>query len=489
MSFRRRIALLAGLAVAVAILLASTLAYLTVRGQLLNQVDDSLSARAEQFARRGPLGAGPGQPGGRGRGRFRDGPRGFDGPPRRRGGFDFYEQVVAADGSAVSLEADDASLPVDAATRAVAEGSSGPRLTNATVGSQRVRVLTSPLPGGAVQLGRSLAEVDAVLARTRWILLLVACGGVALAALLGRLVAGRAIEPLRRLTATAEHVAQTQDLDRRMDVGGRDEIGRLAQSFDEMLDALQESMTALDASVRSKARLIGDASHELRTPLTSLRTNVEVLQQNPDLDPERRRVLLDRTSAQAEELTSLMNDVIELARGDEPEPGHETIRLDELVDEAIERTERHAPAQAFTAELDDTTVIGSPGRLARAVNNLLDNAVRWNAPGEPIDVRLDRGRLTVRDHGPGFPPEELDQVFDRFFRGAHAREESGSGLGLAIVRQVAESHRGRVEASNAPGGGAELRLELPPVEARPQRASAPAAAGALEVRHGPAQGP
>ena len=283
-----------------------------------------------------------------------------------------------------------------------------------------------------------------------------ALGGVAVAALLGRLVAGSAVAPLRRLTAAAEHVAETQDLSQRIDARGSDEISRLALRFNEMLDALCRAPCARSASS------IADASHELRTPVTSLRTNIEVLQRYPDLEPGRRAALLDRATAQAEELSVLMNDLIDLARGDEPEEEREPVRLDELVEEAVERAWRHAAHQRFDVDLAEATMLGSPRRLARAVNNLLDNAVAFSPDGAPIVVRLrDDGTLTVRDHGPGFADGEIEHVFDRFFRGAHTRERSGSGLGLAIVRQVAASHGGTATAAAAPGGGALLTLRLP----------------------------
>jgi two-component system, OmpR family, sensor histidine kinase MprB len=293
-----------------------------------------------------------------------------------------------------------------------------------------------------------------VMSRVRLILILVACGGVALAALLGRLVAGRAIAPLRGLARTAERVAETRDLGHRIEVVSDDEIGRLAVRFNAMLDVVE-------AAMRSQRQLIADASHELRTPVTSLRTNLEILQANPDLPPERRAALIDRAEAQSRELTALMNDVIQLARWRRPASEREPVRLDELVEEALARASRHAPAQRFDADLDETTVSAAPAQLARAVNNLLDNAARWNAPGAPIELTLRDGELTVRDHGPGFDAAELDHVFDRFFRGAGARGRSGSGLGLAIARQVAEAHGGTIEARNAPGGGALLALRLP----------------------------
>ena len=465
MTFRRRIALLAGLAVAVAIVLASALAYTAIGAELRGQVDDSLDERAGAFRERagrmrGVLGRGPGGPpdGGLPRGHGGDpGPGVVLGarPPRRRGGADFYEQFVAPDGSVRSFEDDDDALPVDERVRSVAGGQTAEFTADVTVGDDEVRMLVVGLPGGgAVQIARSLAETEDLLDRVRLILFLVALGGVAGAALLGRFVAGRAIEPLQQLTATAERVAETRDLSERIEAGGGDEIGRLAARFNDMLGALEESM-------RSQRQLIADASHELRTPVTSLRTNIETLLANPDLPADRRADLLGRATAQSEELTTLMNDVIELARGDRPEEGFEPLRLDELVEEAVDRARRNAPGQEFRVDLTEATVVGSPSRLARAINNLLDNAAKWNEPGRPIDVRMRDAELVIRDRGPGFDPAELPHVFDRFFRGGRSRERAGSGLGLAIVRQVAESHSGTVFAANAPDGGAVLTLRLP----------------------------
>ncbi len=318
----------------------------------------------------------------------------------------------------------------------------------------------------AVAFGRSLSEVDQVLHRLRLIFALAGLAGIALAAALGRLLAGRATAPLGRLTEAAEHVARTRDLASRIDAAGTDEIASLATSFNAMLDALEKSVDELDASVRAQRQLVADASHELRTPITSLRTNIEILRTRGDeLEESRKLELLDTVVVQTEELTVLMNDVIELARGDQPTAGHEPLRMDEIVGEALERATRHAPDQEFVSDLDETIVLGASSRLSRAVNNLLDNAAKWNTPGRPVEVVLHDGVLRVRDHGPGIPEDELPQVFDRFFRGAQSRERSGSGLGLAIVRQVAEDHGGGVTAAHAEGGGSVFELRLPVVAA------------------------
>jgi two-component system sensor histidine kinase MprB len=311
--------------------------------------------------------------------------------------------------------------------------------------------------------------VDSLLSRLRLILGLVVIGGIAFAALLGRLVAGAAVQPLKRLTGATEHVALTQDLSQRIQPSGDDELGRLATSFNAMLDALEHSMSALDASVHAQRQLVADASHELRTPITSVRTNIEILQQQgQDMDPQDSRRLLSEVVEQIEELTLLMNDLIDLARGEEPRADAEDLRLDLLVAEVVERARRHAPATPLQAELEPTLVTGVPARLERAIGNLIDNAIKYSPPGEPVQVRLHDAALTVRDHGPGIAAEDLPYLFDRFYRGAEARGRSGSGLGLAIVRQVASQQGGSVTAEQAPGGGTLMRLLLPGAEAVPE---------------------
>jgi two-component system, OmpR family, sensor histidine kinase MprB len=277
-------------------------------------------------------------------------------------------------------------------------------------------------------------------------------------------VAGAAVLPLTRLTQATEHVALTQDLSGRIEPVGEDEIGRLATSFNAMLDALEQSMGALDASVHAQRQLVADASHELRTPVTSLRTNIEILQQAEDMDAGERRRLLNDVVEQIEELTLLMNDLIDLARGEEPRADAEDMRLDLVVAEVVDRARKHSPATPLHVRLEATVVAGVPARLQRAVSNLIDNAVKYSPPGEPVEIALHGQELTVRDHGPGIAAEDLPHVFDRFYRGAEARGRPGSGLGLAIVRQVAGQQGGSVAAERAAGGGTLMRLRLPGAE-------------------------
>jgi len=372
-----------------------------------------------------------------------------------------YQQVVDSSGHILFRTVNSETLPVSPAVRALAAHGGAPLFSNATVLNTHLRVLSEPAgQGRVVQLAQPLTDVDNLLGRLRLILVLIDAGGIALAALLGMFVAGAALTPIKRLMLASEHVTETQDLSRRITPTGEDEIGRLAESYNGMLDALERSMDALDASVNAQRQLVADASHELRTPITSVRTNVEILLQAGDLDAAERQRLLYDVIEQIEELTLLINDLIELARGEEPHDRSDDVRLDLMVADAIVRARRHSPDAAISAELDETLILGAPARLDRAINNLLDNAVKFSPPGAPIEVTLHDGELCVRDHGPGFAPEDLPHVFDRFYRGAEARGRPGSGLGLAIVQQVASAHGGTITAEAAPGGGALMRLRL-----------------------------
>jgi two-component system sensor histidine kinase MprB len=517
MSFRRRITLASAAAVAIAVVLASALTYLLAAHQLRGQVDEQLrnrsgglrfianaapglSGRDERFlagvltssGRRklleadrkagAPLGllisppAPTPLPGDRGRAS----PPTGNGPILALQGNPFgnlsphpdqvrgYQQLIDSSGKILFRSSSSITLPIDAAARRLAAKGGKPNFGDALADGIHLRILTEALrPGYAVQLAQPLTSVDHLLRHLRLILALLDIGGIALAALLGRLVAGAAVAPVKRLTQATEHVTRTQDLSKRIEPAGEDEIGRLAESFNAMLDALQRSMAALDASVHAQRQLVADASHELRTPVTSLRTNIEILGQEPDMGVEERQRMLDDVVEQIEELTLLMNDLIELGRGEQPRAGAEDVRLDLVVEEAIERARRHSPETPFHVELDPVVLTGAPARLSRAVNNLIDNAVNYSPPGSPVEVALHGTELTVRDHGPGISSADLPHVFDRFYRGAEARGRPGSGLGLAIVRHVAEQHGGSVSAQPAAGGGALMRLRLPdagPVE-------------------------
>ena len=444
MSFRKRLALATAAAVAVAVLLAAAISYVAVRANLYGEIDDSLQGRADlitrlPFVADRTLQITPGSlP---------------EIPAPELGGVAGYVQVVGADGTVWRPSGATIALPISDETRAVATGADDSFLSTATVSGIKVRILTTPVfQDSALQLARPLTETDSTLRNLAFILIGVAAGGICLAAVLGALVARTAMTPLRRLREATHHVISTHDLSRRIEPTGNDELGRLAGDFNEMMDTLEESE-------RAQRQLVADASHELRTPLTSLRTNIEVMGKNT-LPAGEQAALLSDVESQLQELTILVGDLVDLARGAERDATHEDVRLDLLVSDAVERARRHAPQVSFATEVEPSVVEGSPDRLDRAVANMLDNAAKWSRDGQEIAVTVRGGSVVVRDHGPGIPEADLPFVFDRFYRAPSARGLPGSGLGLAIVRQVAESHGGSVSARNAPDGGAELRLTL-----------------------------
>jgi two-component system sensor histidine kinase MprB len=447
-TFRRRLVLACALAVAVAVALASSITYVVVGNRLRSQIDQALTARvADVGIHLGPTGAVQ-----------------ITLPPDPLGGASAYAQAVNGRGVAVAPGNAPPALPVTPRTVRVALGVEPNYFSDEVVAGIHVRVLTVNIAEGlAVEIARPLDEVDATLGRLRLILLLVSLGGLVSAAVLGWAVTRASLRPVRRLTEAAEHVTATGDLTERIDVEGDDEIARLGASFNAMMAALEESL-------RTQRQLVADASHELRTPLTTLRTNVEVLARADRLPESDRQALLSDVVAELDELTRLVADLVELARGAEPPAAPEDIHLDDLVRQVAGSALRHAPSIRFDLDLQPCVVRGVPSRLERAVGNLLENAAKWSPRGDVVDVTLRDGELAVRDHGPGVEDEDLPYVFDRFYRAVSARGLPGSGLGLAIVRQVAESHGGSVSVSRAEGGGARFVLRLPVLAGGPEPA-------------------
>jgi two-component system sensor histidine kinase MprB len=436
-------------AVGVAIALAAVASYFLVRHQLYGQVDSSLQselAAAPRLAQGGTF-----DPNGVGRflGRFNNS----------------ILQVVSADGTVVWWSPPGPPLPVNRSDASLAmAGSETDGIRTITGRGGHYRVITG---GGnlvdqngnpvAIQIARPLTDIEHTLSDLRLILWIVALVGIGVAVVLGYLVGKVTIRPVERLTAAAEHVAATQDLDATIEDQGEDELARLARSFNAMLRALA-------ASRQQQAQLISDAGHELRTPLTSLRTNIEVLLRVKDLPEPDRAELSKDVNAQLEEMTTLVGDVVELAREDEGQAEPIEVRLDTLVERAIERARRRAPTITFDVHLTAGSVRAQPALLERAVLNLLDNAVKWSPPSGTVEVRLERGQiwsLDVLDQGPGIAAADLPHVFERFYRAEAARALPGSGLGLAIVQQVVTAHGGRVSVTAPPTGGTLVHVELP----------------------------
>jgi two-component system sensor histidine kinase MprB len=434
---RTRLTSAAALAATVTIVAVVAVAYLAVRHELRGQVDKDLRRQASDVH----LTLQPDLAGGY------DAilPRTIDEPTG-------YVQAVDYRGTVSPPSV----IPVTARDKRIA-ADGGSWVRDAYINGKHVRLLTaqSRYRGVALQIALSLRGVDHQLHTLALAFVVLALGGLALTVVTSWGVVRRTMRPVRTLTETAEQIAQTRDLTVRISSLGNDEIGRLAATFNVMLDELERSLNA-------QRQLVLDASHELRTPLASLRTNVEILGDIDRLSPEQRRATLAGIVSQLEELTGLVADVVELARGEAPPSLYDDVGLDELVERAVERARRHWPGIVFDAETAPVRVRAVATRLDRAVANMLDNAGKFSPPGTRVDVRLRAdGTLTVADRGPGIPEQSLPFVFDRFYRADEARGLPGSGLGLAIVKQVVDEHGGAISLDNRPGGGAVATLTLP----------------------------
>lgn len=337
---------------------------------------------------------------------------------------------------------------------AVANGTTAAYFRNAEYDGIEYRIYTAQFPGSPGTLVRTAipqSDPAPTLRELAWLLgaSIVAAG--LLAAVVSRLAARRVLRPVRQLTESVELIRTTGDLAIPISAEGRDEIGRLGSAFAGMT-------AALDESVGAQRRLVADASHELRTPLTSLTVNLELLAE--DLTDAQAPHLAAEALDQAGELTTLINDLVDLARYGQPAFHTEDVRLDLVAERVAARATRRAGQIKFDLTCTPTLVHGDPDALERAVANLVDNAVKWSPDGGLVLISVKEGTLDVADAGPGIPDSDLEFVFDRFYRSPAARAHPGSGLGLAIVRQVAEAHGGTAEAVPC-STGALLRLKLP----------------------------
>ncbi|HET9093770.1 MAG TPA: HAMP domain-containing sensor histidine kinase [Solirubrobacteraceae bacterium] len=474
MSLQRRIAAAAAFGVAAVCLIFAPVGYLSTRARLYQEVKLELARLAAPSLQAHPLyhgATGPGQINlpragqsgiGGGRGEIDQETVGCGsqtepggGGEQALGGPAGYFQSVCPDGRVFAQNGKRPRLPVTPEVRAVARTLTGAYYFTAEIGSIHEEIYVAPdrPDRKAIEVAVPLTTTDDALRA-----LLVTYGlllgvGMVLAGGVGALVARSALAPIRRFTSQTEQITSALDRPRRIEEVGAIEIRRLAASFN-------QTLAALERSVEAQRHLIADASHELRTPIAALRSNIQIFLDAGQLPPGEQAGLRDAIVAELDDLTQLVADVLELARGAAPSEAVEELELDAIVSEAMQRATRRFQQVTFASELDPTVISNSADRVSRAVTNVIDNASKWSPPGARVEITLADGVLTVRDHGPGFRPEDLDHVFERFYRSADARRMPGSGLGLAIVRQAAEAHGGFATAGNAPDGGAVVRVSF-----------------------------
>jgi two-component system, OmpR family, sensor histidine kinase MprB len=333
---------------------------------------------------------------------------------------------------------------------------------NAREGGHQFRVYIAALPadigGGLVVTSRAVNADDGALANAAALLGLLTLAAAAFTYGVARLTAGRVLRPIAELTEAAEHVTRTRDLTSRLgrSAGAGGEVGRLAASFDTMLAALNESVTA-------QRQLVADASHELRTPLTSLTTNLDLLEDGAGLSDPQAPALVRAAREQAGELSQLITDLLDLASYHESPVHRESVRLDLLTSEAVYRMRQRAPHVRIVADLERCLVDVDPAGVDRAIGNLIDNAIKWTPPGGAVHVIVADARVSVTDQGPGIPAVDLPHIFERFYRAPAARTMPGAGLGLAIVASIAQANDAAADVRTGPDGST-FTLAFPPCQ-------------------------
>ncbi|WP_189145141.1 HAMP domain-containing sensor histidine kinase [Streptomyces lacrimifluminis] len=466
---RARLSMLVAAAVAFAVAAVSVTCWFIVQGKLYDEIDSDLQKATAQPQRydqvMDALNRCPRTP--------TENSDDFRAPDTH-----YYLQLVKEDGTAcVSLTSEGVIKVADSDKNVVKTATtSGDGVFRNGTDSEgnTVRVLTAPLivstgpntppqiyEGAVLSVAVPLKSTQSTLNELALLLLLVSGIGVVGAGAAGLAVARAALRPVDKLTEAVEHVARTEDLTVRIPVEEEsdDEVARLSRSFNSMTSALANSHEL-------QQQLIADAGHELRTPLTSLRTNIELLTRSEETGrpiPEAdRKALLASVKAQMTELASLIGDLQELSRS-EGQRGErvQVISLEDTVESALRRARLRGPELTITADIQPWFVRAEPSALERAVVNILDNAVKFSPEGGTIEVQLSGGTLTVRDHGPGIPADEIPHVFDRFWRSPSARALPGSGLGLSIVARTIQQAGGEVSLKPAGGGGTVATVRLP----------------------------
>jgi two-component system sensor histidine kinase MprB len=456
MSIKRRIALVSASAVAITVFLVSTAIYFGARSQILGPIDDNLGERAlasaeiPTFALSGIYEV---RPDGTIRGRGPRLPRDLEAAfGRFAPEFDATYVQIIGPSAVVNIGSDALILPPPNPSELA-----GGEVTfrSAWVGGTHMRIAAVEMSEDqlVVQVGRPLSEADESLHRLALLLAAVGALGILLAGGLGLVVARSAVKPISDLEESIAGIAESRDLDARLELEGDDEVAHLAMAFNAMLSELQSARA-------QQTRLVRDAGHELRTPLTALRTNLELLQRHEVPVDERRR-MLDAASAEVLELSTLVGEVVDLATDRYEDEPISQVLLAEIVESVAERQRRRNDREVLVVA-DDSVVEGKPAAIERAIANIVSNAHKFSPPTVPIAVEVSSGTVKVTDQGNGFSDDDLPHVFERFYRSADARSTTGSGLGLSIVEQIVADHGGAVFARNGlDGSGTEVGFTLP----------------------------
>lgn len=353
-------------------------------------------------------------------------------------------------------------------------GSGAYGVVEGPAGTGRWRVCVRPITGGTQYLAAlmPLEHIDRSVRRFAQLMVGITLVGVTVAFLLIWLIAGRALRPVAVVTATAHEIARSREFRRRVPdglshpdgqaTGSRDELRRLATTFNEMLESLEEAYGA-------QQRFVADASHELRAPLTAIQANLELLRTRPELDAEQRAQAVAEAHDETERLARLVADLLVLARADAGAMlRHDPVELDAVLMEVLGEAKHLARGQRLGIDgLQPAVVRGDRDRLKQLLLILVDNALKYTPASGRVSLGLTRdnahAHVTVSDTGIGIPPEALPRVFERFFRAdpARTRDPGGTGLGLSIARWIANQHSAQLSIDSAPGRGTVVLVRFP----------------------------
>jgi two-component system OmpR family sensor kinase len=459
LSLRARLVLGVLVVAGIGLLVADAATYASLRSFLLTRVDRTLDddhRAAERLVTRG-------------------GPDGFGGPGPGSGPGVFV-QLRSGDGTVLytseisHFPGTTAPPPPKLPESISAPASSAPggdRVTYFTVparsGGERYRVRASLEPGSGVMLvlATPLSDAEDTLQRLLWIELVVTLGVLVAIFLLGLWIVRLGLRPLAAIGSTADLIT-AGDLSQRVSrADSRTEVGRLGLALNTMLDRIE-------ASDRRLRRFVADASHELRTPLAAVSAYAELFHRGADKRPDDLARAMTGISRESDRMKELVEDLLLLARLDEGQPLERApVEIGALAAEAVETARALDPTRPLDLQAGQAVVLGDRASLRRVLDNLLGNVRSHTPPETPAHVRVSSVNgsavLEVADEGPGLPPDELGRVFHRFYRAdaSRSRESGGVGLGLSIVAAIAEAHDGTVSVAEAPGGGAQFRVELP----------------------------
>ncbi len=388
-----------------------------------------------------------------------------------------YVQARSSDGTILSRTSNlgDFDLPIDNARLAAAQN--GETWTDVvTTDNGRLFILNQPVVShgqlvGVIQFARSLAEQDEALTTLRNVLLIGSGLVVALAFVLGWFLSGAALRPIQRITDTAHVIGTQHDFDQRVDYHGPpDEVGRLATTFNDMLNELQHAHQQTEQSLQIQRRFVADASHELRTPLTTIRGNLGLLQRQPPIAEDDERAVLSDTLDETNRLIRLTNDLLVLARSDAGRAlRSETVPLAPLVEDVCRQVRLLSEQHTIVCETAPVSnVLGDQDAIKQVLLILLDNALKFTPESGTITVGVEQtdraAAIWVRDTGAGIAPDDLPHIFERFYRSDESRTGSGAGLGLAIAQELIEAQHGEITVKSEVGQGSTFTVTLPLAE-------------------------